>query len=402
MFSSRTTWSLIANRLSAQVEDCRRRGQSFLDLTESNPTRCGFSYDRQSILSALADPRSLTYSPDPRGLLSARQAVADYYAERGDKVDPDQILLTTSTSEAYSYVFRLLADSGENILVPRPSYPLFDFLARLDDLELVHYPLEYDDKWRMDLDAVREGLGPRTRAVLVVNPNNPTGSFVGEDELRFLADCAKRHRLALIADEVFVDYGFAPEGPEAPENACSKRLTSHEASSEVLTFTLSGLSKISGLPQMKLAWVVVKGPDGQLKEALARLEVIADTYLSVSTPLQHALPGLLETRHTLQPQIRERVQRNLHWLDAHLAPSSPVSRLKTQGGWYVILKLPSTRSDEDWALELLREDGVLVHPGHFYDFPSDAHLALSLLPEPKIFAEGVGRILARAATSDER
>ncbi len=395
MFSSRTNWSLTPNRLAQQLDEMRRGRVSLLDLTESNPTGCGFGYDRQAILGALQDARSLKYSPDPRGLLSAREAVSKYYAEHGQRVDPGQIILATSTSEAYSYVFRLLFNPGESIAVPRPSYPLFEFLTRLDDLELRHYALAYDDGWRLDLEGVRRSLDNRTRAILVVNPNNPTGSFVAQEELDTLVDCCMRQRAALIADEVFLDYGFAPESSEGSDHGAAEAIMSSKTAAEILTFTLSGLSKISALPQMKLAWIVVNGPAGEAGEALARLEIIADTYLSVSVPIQLALPALLDTRHTLQPQIRERTLRNLRWLDAHLSPDISISRLKAQGGWYVILELPSTQSDEDWALELLRNDRVVVHPGHFYDFLTEGHLVLSLLPPPEVFEQGVQKIIAR-------
>ncbi len=420
MFASRVEWPLNPNRLSEQIEERRRRGLAILDLTESNPTRCGFLFDSQEILGALADPRSLIYEPDPRGLLLARLAVASYYAERGVKLDPDQIFLTTSTSEAYSYVFRLLANPGDNILVPRPSYPLFDFLARLDDLELVPYPLIYDHRWQMDLEALAARLGHsegatgargRTRAILVVHPNNPTGSFVRQDELEFLLSCCKKQSLPLIADEVFADYSFGPVEPSGESRGGSRtaltetraggRFTTHATVSETLTFTLSGLSKISALPQMKLAWVVVTGPADYVKTALARLEVIADTYLSVSAPVAHALPKLLEARHSLQPQILERIRSNLRWLDEQLSWASLLPRLQTEGGWYAVLKLPSICSDEDWAVKLLSQDGVLVHPGHFYDFPSDSHLVVSLLPKPDIFREGIRKILAGVNSATE-
>jgi hypothetical protein len=390
MFSSRTNWSLTPNRLSEQIAERRRQGLPLLDLTESNPTRGGFVFDTQEILSALADPRSLSYDPAPRGLLSARLAVAAYYAERGVKVDPEHIFLTTSTSEAYSYVFRLLANPGDNVLAPQPSYPLFDFLAGLNDLDITPYPLVYDHGWQLDLRALEASVGPRTRAILVVHPNNPTGSFVKQNELEDLLDCCRKHSLALISDEVFADYAFSPD---------RQRVVSFAGVAEPLTFTLSGLSKISALPQMKLAWVVVNGPWELLREAVARLEVIADTYLSVSAPLAHALPRLLESRRTLQPQILDRVQSNLRWLDALLSPASAVSRLKVEGGWYAVLKLPSIRSDEEWAIELLNRDGVLVHPGHFYDFHSEGHLVVSLLPPLGVFEEGMGKIIARISQS---
>jgi hypothetical protein len=393
MFASRTDWSLTPNRLSRLLEERRRQGLPILDLTESNPTRCGFNFDAEKLLGALADPRSLTYEPDPRGPLAARRAVAGYYAERGIQLVPEQIFLTTSTSEAYSYVLRLLANPGECVLVPRPSYPLFDFLAGLNDVKLISYPLAYHDGWRIDLDALATNLGselPRARAIVVVHPNNPTGSFVGREELQYLLKHCQDHALALVADEVFADYAFAPD---------ERRVTSHAGVSEALTFTLSGLSKISALPQMKLAWVVVNGPPDVLPQALARLEIIGDTYLSVSAPLACALPVMLETRRSLQPQILGRVRTNLHWLDEQLAADLPVSRLKAEGGWYAVLRLPAVRSDEDWAVELLAEDGVLVHPGHFYDFTTEGYLVISLLPPAEIFQAGIRKLLARVSRS---
>jgi aspartate/methionine/tyrosine aminotransferase len=391
MFASRTDWPFTPNRLSQELEERRRRGLPVIDLTESNPTRCGFAYESMEILGALANPRALTYEPDPRGLVSARLAVASYYAERGIKVEPGHIFLTSSTSEAYSYVFRLIADPGDSVLVPRPSYPLLEFLARLDDLELVPYPLAYDQRWRIDLEAIAASVRPRTRAILVVHPNNPTGSYVRKEEHEILVSLCQKHRLALISDEVFADYAFAPDGARVA--SCS--------SPEILTFTLSGLSKISGLPQMKLAWVIVNGPPESLRGAAQRLELIADTYLSVSGPVAHALPRLLETRRTLQPQILKRVQSNLRWTDGQLSADSALARLQTEGGWYAILKVPSTRSDEDWAIRLLSREGVLVHPGHFYDFPSEGQLIISLLPAPDTFKEGFLKIL-RCLTGDQR
>jgi alanine-synthesizing transaminase len=389
MFSSRTGWLLAPNRLTRQLEERRRQGLPVLDLTESNPTRCGFRPDPE-ILNSLQDPQSLVYEPVPRGLHVARQAVCEYYADRGVSVTPEQIFLTTSTSEAYTYVFRLLADPGDKVLVPRPSYPLFDFLAGINDLEVVSYPLRYRDEWCMDLDAVRDAWAAGAKAMIVVHPNNPTGSFVKPAELGFLVKCCRQNQGALIADEVFADYVLeAGEGP----------IFSHAADSPALTFTLSGLSKISALPQMKLGWLVVSGTEKESKTALERLEVIADTYLSVSAPIAHALPALLEFRKTVQPRILERLRSNLSWLERQTA-SFPVSKcLRTEGGWYAILKVPERLSDEDWAVDLLAEDGVLVHPGHFYDFPEDGHLVISLLTDEKDFREGTGRLLARISKS---
>ena len=390
MFSSRTNWPLTPNRLSRAIEELRRKGLPLLDLTESNPTRCGFAFDTQAILEALANPQGLSYEPDPRGLLTAREAVAQYYAARGVALDPGQIFLTTSTSEAYSYVFRLLADSADTVLVPQPSYPLFDFLAGLNDIRVIPYPLTYDQGWQIDLLTLEKRLEARTRAILVVHPNNPTGSFVRRHELAELHIFCQGHGVALVADEVFADYALGAD---------PQRVVSHAAVTEVLTFTLSGLSKISALPQMKLAWLVVNGPPQLLRSGLARMEIIADTYLSLSAPLALALPGLLETRRTLQPQILGRVTCNLQLLDARLAAGQPVSRLVVEGGWYAILRLPSIRTDEEWAMELARKDGVLVHPGHFFDFSSEGHLVISLLTHPEVFEEGIARILNRVTGS---
>jgi hypothetical protein len=386
MFSSRTGWSLIPNRLSELVRQRRERGLPLLDLTESNPTRCGFTIDAEEILAALHNPRALTYEPDPRGLLTAREAVAQYYAERGVEIHPDQIFLTTSTSEAYSFVFRLLADPGDSILAPQPSYPLFDFLGELNDVEVRPYPLVYGEGWQVDLEALRSRWESRTRAVLVVHPNNPTGSYIKKGEWLRLDELACRAPAAIIADEVFADYAFAAD----PE-----RVTSHAQASGALTFTLSGLSKISALPQMKLAWIVVNGPRELRLDAQARLEVIADTYLSVSAPAALATPRWLAHRHEIQPQILGRVKANLRQLDELLRRGLPLSRLEVEGGWYTILRVPSTRSDEDWAAELLTQEGVIVHPGHFYDFPCEGFLVLSLLPAPGIFAEALRRVISR-------
>jgi hypothetical protein len=386
MFSSRTNWPLIPNRLSQILRERRTRGLPILDLTESNPTRCGFALDANEILAPLCDPRALTYEPNPRGPLLTREAVAQYYSGKGVALHPEQIFLTTSTSEAYSFVFRLVANAGERILVPQPSYPLFDFLGGLDDVEVLPYPLIYDDGWQVDWETLALRWDQNTRAVLGVHPNNPTGSYIKKHEWARMIEMCCRTSVALIADEVFADYGFRPD---------ADRVVTHAQACDALTFTLSGLSKISALPQMKLAWIVVNGPVALREEAQARLEVIADTYLSVSTPVALAAPQWLARRRAIQAQILERVQGNLAQLDAQLAPGLPVSRLKVEGGWYAILRVPATRSDEDWAAELLSQEGVVVHPGHFYDFPSEGYLVLSLLPAPETFEHALRRLLAR-------
>lgn len=414
MFARRTEWPLEPNALAREIENRKQRGLPLLDLTESNPTRCGFVYDSAAILQALAKPAALIYQPEPRGPAAARQAVAGYYAERGAAINLEQIFLTASTSEAYSYLFRLLADAGDAVLVPRPSYPLFDFLAGLNDLEIIGYPLVYDSGrdsgWRIDLDKLGNILrGARAssalpRALIVVHPNNPTGSFVHQGEVETLIELCYRHQLALIADEVFADYTLESAG--VPHRGRRARAASHAGLDRVLTFTLSGLSKISALPQMKLAWIVVSGPPDDRTRALARLEIIADTYLSVSTPVAAAFPDLLETGRAIQPQILARLRENLAALDGQLGSAKRAVRLKTEGGWYAVLELPHThegraRNDDDWALELVREDGMLVHPGHFYEFSSENHLVLSLLPPPDAFNEGVRRLAARLGSSGE-
>ena len=382
MFARRTNWNLVHNRLSETHDKARAAGRRILDLSASNPTTVGLAYNEGAILAAFQNKNSLLYEPVAQGLLSARRAVAAYYREHdGLAVSPERVVLTTSTSEAYSFIFRLLCDPGDEVLVPAPSYPLFDFLADLQDVKLVPYPLLYDDGWQVDLHGVQQALTPRTRAVLVVHPNNPTGSFIKPAELDALNKVCAPQDIAIVADEVFLD--FALDGSSRQSFA---------ANQSALTFTLSGLSKISGLPQMKVAWTVVTGPEQVVSNAMARLEVIADTYLSMSTPVQLAVPVLLEQRHSIQRQLMGRVRKNLHELDRQLSSQEKCARLELEGGWYALLRVPATRSDEDLAIELLERESVLVHPGHFYDFPQDGYLVLSLITQPEEFGEGLGRI----------
>ena len=389
MFSSRTDWPLTPNRLAGLLHERRERGLPIIDLTESNPTRCGLALNENQILGPLRDPRALLYQPDPRGLRMAREAVVKYYSRRGVQIDIDQIFLTASTSEAYSFVFRLLANPGEKILAPQPSYPLFDFLGGLNDVQVVPYPLAYNDGWQVDLQELAARWDSRTRAVLVVHPNNPTGSFVSRQELAEMTQICAQNGGAIIADEVFADYALGAD---------SERVVTHAHNSDALAFTLSGLSKIAALPQMKLAWIVVSGPEELRNQALERLEIIADTYLSVSAPVALAGPAWLAHSGDIQSQILERVRTNLRKLDSMLAPGLPLSRLKVEGGWYAILKAPATRSDEDWAAGLLTQTGVSVHPGHFYDFSTEGFLVLSLLPAPDVFADAAGRVISFIST----
>ena len=383
MFSKRTDWPLSLNRLSQVL--AKRHGLPLIDLTESNPTRCGFVYESARILLALSSEAALSYRPDPHGPEEAREAVASYYRERGVALDLRQIFITSSTSESYSYVFRLLADPTDAILIPQPSYPLFDFLAQLDDITTSPYPLVYGDTWQIERLALRERLRPGSRAILLVNPNNPTGSYVRRDDHSFLVELCQELDLALVVDEVFLDYALEPTDGASPHSLAGE--------TPALTFTLSGLSKISALPQMKLAWIVVNGPPKLRDTAISRLEVVADTYLSVSTPVGLALPAVLETRFSIQPQVQARIRANLKLLDAMLSAWSPVSRLKSEGGWYAVLRVPAVRSDEDWAITLLDLDNVLTHPGHFYDFPANPYLVVSLLTQAEHFEEGIRRLL---------
>jgi alanine-synthesizing transaminase len=387
-FSSRLNWDLAPNRLSLLLNEKRAAGAPILDLTESNPTTAGFAYPSDAILSALADPRSLRYEPAAAGMPAARAAVSDYYAEAlGNDVSPDRILLTASTSEAYAFVFKLLADPGDEMLVPTPSYPLFDYLAALDAVRVMQYPLVYHGSWNIDFDALARSVTSRSRAIVLVNPNNPTGSFLKQSELGALLALCREHNLALISDEVFADYAFHDDP------GLVRSLTGID---EVLTFCLSGLSKVAALPQLKLGWIVTGGPPGDCEQAFERLELIADTYLSVNAPVQGAAPALLGLRGRLQLQILGRVVANRTFLASQIGATSPWNLLSTEGGWHAILEAPRIHSEEEWVLSLLTEDSVLVQPGFFFDFEREAFLVISLLTPEDVFREGIRRILARA------
>lgn len=407
MFSERTGWSRGLNRLTVALEAARRSGTELLDLTASNPTSVGLRYESKPILQALAAAESMQYRPEPKGLASAREAVADYYSEVASRslarcsatapgeliwdrpapprLDLEQILLTVSTSEAYSFVFRLLCDPDDEILVPAPSYPLLEYLARLEAVRLVPYPLFYDHGWHIDLHGLKHAITRRTRAVVLVHPNNPTGSYIKQRESRVLNAFCAEHNLGLVVDEVFLDYAIEPREEAAGSFAFNR---------EALTFTLSGVSKISGLPQMKLAWIIASGPEAEAREAMARLEVIADTFLSQNAPIQTAAPVLLKARQPIQTQLRDRLRKNLEELDLQLKQHPACERLTIEGGWYAVLRVPATRSDEELALMLLERERVLVQPGYFYDFAQDGYLVLSLITLADEFRTGVGRILS--------
>jgi len=387
MFSARTAWDRRLGTLARRLAERRAAGAPILDLTETNPTRAGLPCP-PDLLALLGDPRGREYDPVAQGHPAAREAVARDYARRGITAEPGRILLTASTSEAYAFLFKLLCDPGDDVLVPRPSYPLFEYLANLESVNALPYPLQYDGEWHLGIDAVAEASTARTRAVVVVSPNNPTGSFVKRDEAQRLRHLCAARGWAVISDEVFADYTLSDDARRPPSMA---------EDSAALTFSLGGLSKSCGLPQLKLAWIAVAGPAAERDEALARLEVVADTYLSVSTPVQLAAPALLARTEELQRPIAERVRGNLRELRHQLAPGSAATLLDVEGGWSAVLRVPAIWPDEQWALTLLERDGVLVHPGFFFDFAQEACLVLSTLSAPEAFAEGVRRLLARAS-----
>ena len=386
MFSTRSAHDPRLNALSVALDRARGDGGELLDLTVANPTRAGIPYAHEEILRALGDARALEYAPEPFGIASAREAVARAVGEHGRAIDPSRVMLTASTSEAYSFLFKLLCDPGDELLVPQPSYPLFEHLATFESVRLVPYALAYDGAWHVDLPSVTRAIGPRTRAVLVVSPNNPTGSYLKKDELRALAATG----LPIVSDEVFARYPLREDATRAG----SALDAADEAS---LVFAMGGLSKLAALPQMKLAWTLVAGREARIvNDALARLELIADSFLSVSAPVQHALPVLLSTCHVAESAIRARTRANLATLRAlHASAGRSATILDCEGGWYATLRLPHTKSEEAWALDLLAKDRVYVHPGHFFDFASEAYVVVSMLTPEAEFAEGIARVLAR-------
>ncbi|QHS51256.1 pyridoxal phosphate-dependent aminotransferase [Edaphobacter sp. 12200R-103] len=382
-FSSRTGWDLRESSFAESIRKAKSEGRDLVDLTVSNPTVCGFIYDHDAVLAPLSDSRALTYDPDPRGMLSAREAVAGYYVDHGAQVSPGALLLTTSTSEAYGYLFRLLCDAGDEILVAQPSYPLFDFLADLEDVRLRPYPLFYDYGWWIDFAELERRIGPKTRAIVLVHPNNPTGHGTGREERTRLEEICSRRGLAMIVDEVFLDY---PLGKRKIESfACGPH--------PVLTFILSGMSKIAGLPQMKVGWIAAFGPDAGREAALARLEVIADTFLSMNAPAQLALPLWLQSRFPLQKQILERTSANLNAIR-----DNGLQVLHTDAGWSAVVRLRSVGITPEG---LLSEDAVVVHPGSFYGMPEPERIVVSLITPRVALSEGVRRIAAAGGANPQ-
>jgi alanine-synthesizing transaminase len=419
VFSERLPWDRPENALAAIERERRAAGVALLDLTESNPTRVGLPYPEPALREALAPPGLHRYQAEPRGLASARRAVARDYELGGQTIDAEQIVLTASSSESYAFLFKLLCDPGDAVLVPEPSYPLFEYLAALDGVRPIGYRLVYDGAWSIDFTSLeaaraRAAAHGRVGAVVVVEPNNPTGSFLDDGDRARLAEFCRRAALAVVCDEVFAAYDFrggergdpsgATSGAKLGERARPCLAAAPELITETLVFSLGGLSKSCGLPQLKLGWIAVGGPRAARLAALARLELIADTYLSVGTPVQLALPRLLELGTEVRQAIRRRVRDNRARLAGALPAGSPCTLLESQGGWTAILRVPAlddagpsgaAASDERWAATLLRDDDLLVHPGYLYDMPAGAYLIVSLLPPPEIFAAGIARLIAR-------
>lgn len=393
-FSARTSQHDTPNPLAVAVGRARTRaaggGPAVLDLTVGNPTTAGIPYESQPILEALADRRGLRYAPDPLGSGAAREAVAQDWTARGTAIDASRIALTASTSEAYAALFKVLCDPGDEVLVPAPSYPLLGFLAAFESVKLETYPLVYAGRWHVDIDALRAAVTPRTKAIVVVSPNNPTGSYLGIEELEAMLDLG----LPIVSDEVFATYplaGNATNGVRIPDG----RIASVASSKRGLVFALSGLSKLAALPQMKLGWIGVAGEPALAAEAMARLELVLDAYLSVATPVQHALPTILATRRTAEGAIRERTRKNLAVVRETMRRAPAASVLDVEGGWYAIVRVPETQTDEEWALELVEKDSVHVQPGYFFDMGRGAYLVVSLLTPESVMGQGMQRLAAR-------
>lgn len=386
IFSKRFAWDSGTNALGRLVEEKRSRGCRIYDLTQSNPTAVGLTYPQTAILESHTSRAALTYSPDPRGLEVARGAIAGYYGEMGCTIDPANLFLTANTSEAYSMLFKLLADPGDEVLIPCPGYPLLSFLAAFENLQATAYPLRYDDQegWGADLEVLEALITRKTRAVVVVNPNNPTGSYLASQELAALDQICSRHQIAMIVDEVFFDY---PADLEAA--AVASALTQCRA----LTFVLNGFSKMLALPQVKLGWIALCGEPSLVQQACRGLETLLDFYLSVATPIQHGVAQLLSLRKEIQSELLSRLAENERYL-RHEVNEAPGSRvLKRQGGWYAVLEFRDTLSDEIRVLQLLEKHATLVHPGYFYDFSQEGFVVISLLPQVDVFQEGVRRML---------
>ncbi len=383
MFSKRTNWDLHPNRLTQLIDERRSQGLPIIDLTESNPTKCGFDYHADELLDALVEEDNLEYKPNPKGSLKARRTISEYYKEMGITVNPEQIFLTSSTSESYNFIFRLLMDVGDEILVPQPSYPLLDYLAQINDVRVKYYKLLYDDEWHIDFHSLRIAISKNTKAILVIHPNNPTGSYVKKDEFNSLVEIAADNNLAIISDEVFLEY---------PLYADERRIKSFADTDSVLTFTLNGISKMLGLPQMKLGWIVVKGGGKYSDEASTRLEVLTDTFLPVSSPIQNALSKWMNDRRRVSHQILNRIRENYQALNEYVKNYPLFQVYKIEGGWNAIIKFPYNTLTEDVSEYLVSKHGVVVQPGYFYDFEKNDCIIISLIVKKEMFRQGIETI----------
>lgn len=388
MFSNRVDLKTSPNELARIVKRHKACGRTVLDLTETNPTKIGLTYEKGEILAALSRPEGLRYEPDPCGILPAREAICGYYREIGDNVDPGAVYLTSSTSEAYAAVFKLLGDPGDEILIPCPGYPLLNYLARFESLLGIFYPKRYAPErgWYLDFDAIEARITPKTRAIVVVSPNNPTGAYLKDREIIALDRICCRHDMALIVDEVFWDYNdtcsFQPV--QSAVNRC-----------KTLTFVLNGFSKMVALPQVKLGWIVVSGEKKQLGIAKKRLEMLLDFYLSVSAQSQYAVGGLLALRHAIQGQIKNRIAFNQKELNRNLAETENCRMLLREGGWYAVVEIDDQWEDDARVATLLSEDRTLVHPGYFYDFHREGFIVISLLTQVDLFKQGIRALVKR-------
>jgi alanine-synthesizing transaminase len=388
-YSHRLSWNFTSNSFSVLVQQKRDAGVPLLDLTISNPTQAFAEYPHEEIRRAFANIADFTYRPDPFGSKEARCIIAALYAEQKIPISPDQLVLTASSSEAYALLFKLLCDPEDEVLVPAPSYPLFDFLARLESIRIVPYRLRYDGIWCIDFANLSERTSSHTRAIVIVNPNNPTGSFMKEYEKHELFELARQHDLPIISDEVFMNYSLG---------STTKRVTTLTNSDTVLSFSLNGLSKAAGMPQMKLGWIAINGPTEEREIARERLEILLDTYLSVNTPVQNALRGLLRIGSSIYRQIAQRTRRNLDALD-EIVNNSPVHRLHTEGGWSAIIRLPHTGTEDTWVTRLVQQEAVVVQPGYLFDMESEPFVVVSLITPPEVFDEGIRRLRALASRS---
>lgn len=384
MFSKRSIWDFKVNRITELLKQIENVGESIIDLTESNPTKVGLNYSCEKTLKPLYNIKNLEYSPDPKGLLDARESICKFYEKNGVFLEPENLLLTSGSSDAYNYIFRLITNPGDEILVSAPSYPLLSYLSQLNDINLKYYKLIYDGEWHIDFDSVKKSLSPRTRIFVCINPNNPTGSYIKRDEYEQISEIALQNNLVIISDEVFWDYNIISD---------MSSIISFSNCHDVPTFTLNGISKLLALPQMKLGWIVINGPASFRLSAMNRLELISDTFLNVNIPSQNALSKWFETMQNVFNELSERIRKNYDYLLNNINTNIPLQLFNVEGGWNAILRLPNIYKDEEWVEIFLKKSGVYVHPGYFYDFEYESCIVLSLIINPSKFQEGVNNLI---------